>query len=404
MAAHDTILVINCGSSSIKFAVFSAGGNLRRIVSGEAGGIGTDAASLRTRDAGGGTPQHSSALFSDHKAALAEVVRAIATRSDTAGIMAVGHRVVHGGEQCDCPVEVTPAIEERLRKLAPLAPLHLPHNLSGIAAARELHPGLPQIACFDTAFHRTLPRLATLLPLPRDLREAGIRRYGFHGLSYEYVVADLRRRGVNLERERIIIAHLGNGASMCALLHGRSVETTMGFSTLAGLVMGTRCGDLDPGVVLYLLSERGLDHEQIEALLYQRSGLLGVSGTTSDMRELLAHQSDPAAREAIDLFCYRARHHLVALTAALNGLDRIVFTGGIGANAPEVRDRICVGLSYLGVTLDVAANSVNAAIISEPNASVTVEVVGSDEELMIAKHVVGLRNHKASTLEAGHHG
>lgn len=404
MAAHDTILVINCGSSSIKFAVFSAGGNLHRIMSGEAGGIGTGAGSLRIRDAGGGTPQRSSALFSDHKTALAEVVRAVAKRSDTARILAVGHRVVHGGEECDCPVEVTPALEERLRKLAPLAPLHLPHNLSGIAAARELHPGLPQIACFDTAFHRTLPRLATLLPLPRDLRESGIRRYGFHGLSYEYVVADLRARGIDLERERIIIAHLGNGASMCALLHGRSVETTMGFSTLAGLMMGTRCGDLDPGVVLYLLSERGLGHEQIEALLYQRSGLLGVSGTTSDMRELLSNQSSRDAREAVDLFCYRARQHLVALTAALSGLDRIVFTGGIGANAPEVRRRILSGLSYLGVALYDTANSANAAVISERSARVAVEVLASDEELMIARHVMSLRDGRTSAPEGSRDG
>jgi acetate kinase len=277
----------------------------------------------------------------------------------------------------------------RLRELVPLAPLLQPHNLAGIAAVRAVRPDLAQIACFDTAFHHTLPRLARLFALPRDLHEAGIRRYGFHGLSYEYVVEALRRRNIDLDRERIIVAHLGNGASMCALRGGRSVETTMGFSTLAGLMMGTRSGDLDPGVVLYPLTRKGLSPADILTLLYQQSGLRGVSGMTSDMRELLARRSESAAGEAVDLFCYRARHHLAALTAAIGGLDRIVFTGGIGAHAPEIRQGICAGLAYLGVTVDASANTTCAPTISAPHAPVTVKVLASDEEVMIVATYCG---------------
>jgi acetate kinase len=256
-----------------------------------------------------------------------------------------------------------------------------------MAAVRAVRPQLAQFASFDTAFHHGLPRLAQLMALPREMHASGIRRYGFHGLSYEYVVEHLRRNGVNLESERIIVAHLGNGASMCALRQGRSVETTMGFSTLAGLMMGTRCGDLDPGVVLYLLKERGLGVSDLETLLYKRSGLLGVSGRASDMSELLAQQGEAAAREAVDLFCYVARHHLAALTATLGGLDRLVFTGGIGANAPEVRARICQNLGYLGISLDDEANCAGRPAISAPGAAVAVDIVSTDEELVIARHV-----------------
>jgi acetate kinase len=302
-------------------------------------------------------------------------------------IEAVGHRIVHGGLDCDCPLMVTPAVEKRLRGLIPLAPLHQPHNLAGIAAVRTARPRLPQIACFDTAFHRSLPRPATLTSLPRELYEDGIRRYGFHGLSYEYIVDALRREGVDVDRERIIVAHLGNGASMCALRGGQSIETTMGFSTLAGLPMGTRCGDLDPGIVLYLLAEKGMSVERVQRLLYEESGLLGVSGLSRNMQDLLAKAAEPAAAAAVELFCYQARRHLAALTAPLGGLDRLVFTGGIGANAPAVRAQICAGLAHLGIVLDAERNVAGGRRIAADTSRVAVEALPTDEELMIARHV-----------------
>lgn len=387
MSPDTVILVINCGSSSLKFAIFASDPTLPRLYSGAVERIGMGQSRFHVEDKAGSTVLDATEAIADHTTALARVLAALEERLKAPRLCAVGHRVVHGGEDCDCPLPVTEALEERLTRLIPLAPLHLPHNLAGIAAVRQARPDLPQIACFDTSFHHGLPRLAQLVPLSRELWETGIRRYGFHGLSYEFVVDHLRRDGVDIEAERVIVAHLGNGASMCALHQGRSVETTMGFSTVAGLMMGTRCGDIDPGVVLYLLKQIGLSANEVETLLYQRSGLLGISGLTSDMRELLAHQDEPAAREAVDLFCYRVRHHLAALTAVLGGLDRVVFTGGIGANAPEVRARICGNLRYLGVVLDSDANNAGRRIVSEPKAAVTVEIVSTDEELMIARHV-----------------
>jgi acetate kinase len=282
---------------------------------------------------------------------------------------------------------VTAALEARLRRLIPLAPLHQPHNLAGIAAVRGARRGLPQVACFDTAFHHTMPRLATLTGLPRALRDEGVRRYGFHGLSYEYVVDALRRAGTDVDNERIVVAHLGNGSSMCALKGGRSIETTMGFSTLAGLPMGSRCGDLDPGIILYLLAEKGMSVERLERLLYEESGLLGVSGRSRDMQDLLACASEPAAVEAVEFFCYQARRHVAALTAALGGLDRLVFTGGMGANAPAVRAGICTDLAYLGIALDAERNADGARIVSAASGTVAVEAFATDEELVIARHV-----------------
>jgi acetate kinase len=281
---------------------------------------------------------------------------------------------------------VTAAEEARLRRLIPFAPLHQPHNLAGIAAVRAARPELPQVACFDTAFHHGLPRLATLMALPRELHGQGVRRYGYHGLSYEYVVSALRDEGVDVDRERIVVAHLGNGASMCAVKAGRSVETSMGVSTLAGLPMGTRCGDLDPGIILYLLAERRMSAAGIERLLYEESGLLGLSGTSRNMQDLLAQRDDPAAAEAIDYFCYRVRAHLAMLTAALEGLDRVVFTGGIGANASAIRKEICDGLGYLGIAVDPKRNADGAGIVSAESSPVIVEARRTDEELMIARH------------------
>lgn len=383
----DAILVINCGSSSIKFALFSDEAGLHRFFSGAVERIGLPRGRFHASGSGGENLVERQATLANHYEALELLVGATKELLADRSLFAVGHRVVHGGAACDCPHVVTPELEARLRRLIPLAPLHLPHNLEGIAALCGIQPNLPQIACFDTAFHHGLPAVARITTLPREFREDGVRRYGFHGLSYEYVVETLRERSVDVERERIIVAHLGSGASMCALRHGRSLETTMGFSTLAGLMMGTRSGDLDPGAVLYLMTEKGLDAASVQSLLYQRSGLLGVSGVSSDMRELLARPDDPPAQEAVDLFCYRARQHLAGLTAPLGGLDRLVFTGAIGANAAEIRARICDGLSYLGITLDKDANRAGAATISTPGAAVIVEKMLSDEEHMIARHV-----------------
>lgn len=387
MSPDVAILVINCGSSSLKFAILASDPTLPRLYSGAVERIGIGQSRFHVADGHGTTVLDATEIIADHASALARVLAAFEERLKAPRLCAVGHRVVHGGEDCDCPLPVTGALVRHLTRLIPLAPLHLPHNLAGITAVRRARPDLAQIACFDTAFHHGLPRLAQLVPLSRELRETGIRRYGFHGLSYEYVVQRLREDGVDIDAERVIIAHLGNGASMCALRHGRSVETTMGFSTIAGLMMGTRCGDIDPGVVLYLLKQAGLGADQVETLLYEQSGLLGISGLSSDMAELLARQDEPAAREAVDLFCYRARHHLAALTAVLGGLDRVVFTGGIGANASDVRARICRNLGYLGIVLDTGANNAGRRIVSAPNAAVTVEIVATDEELMIARHV-----------------
>jgi acetate kinase len=400
VSSGTAILVINSGSSSVKFALFAAEHRLPRLFAGALERIGLPLGRLRVEDSTGKFLVEDQVSLASHRDALELLLTTLKDRLATLTLLAVGHRVVHGGADCDCPLPVTRELEARLRRLIPLAPLHQPHNLAGISAIREIDQNLLQIACFDTAFHHNLPRLARLTGLPRAHQDGGIRRYGFHGLSYEYAVEALREQNVNVEQERLVIAHLGNGASMCALRDGRSVETTMGFSTLAGLMMGTRSGDLDPGAVLYLMTENGLDADAVQNLLYKQSGLLGVSGISSDMRELLNRCDEPAAQEAIELFCYRARQHLAALTASLGGIDRLVFTGGIGANAFEIRERICQGLAYLGLRLDNTANRANAPTISAHGAAVTVQTLVSDEEHMIARHVLRLSANPAKRREA----
>ena len=381
------ILVINCGSSSVKFAVFTSERSPLRFWSGSIDRISVANTRFHIVDNQGQTVIDQADPIADHETALAQVLDTIDRRASQLALAAVGHRIVHGGADCDCPVIVTSAVEARLQQLVPLAPLHQPHNLAGIAAVRKTRPSLSQIACFDTAFHHDLPRLATLTALPRAFYGEGVRRFGFHGLSYEYIVDALRRSGVDVDHERIVIAHLGNGASMCAVSGGRSVETTMGFSTLAGLPMGTRCGDLDPGIVLYLLKAKGMTVERVEHLLYEESGLLGVSGVTSNMQDLLSRPDTQTAIEAVEVFCYQARRHLAALTATLGGLDRVVFTGGIGANAPIVRAKICAGLEYLDLKLDEARNASNDPIVSAHSSRVAVQALPTDEELTIARHV-----------------
>lgn len=385
--ATNAMLVINSGSSSVKFALFADDDSLSRLWSGTVERIGLADGHIRATDAAGTVVLDETQTFADHDAALTLLMETIERDPSGSRLAAVGHRVVHGGPDGDGPAVVTAALEAKLRQLVPLAPLHQPHNLAGIAAVRRARAGLPQVACFDTAFHRTLPRLATLIALPRRFWDEGIRRYGFHGLSYEYVVDALRRRSVAVDKERIVVAHLGNGASMCALKGGRSVETTMGFSTLAGLPMGTRCGDLDPGIVLYLIAEKGMTVEQVQHLVYEESGLLGVSGLSRNMQDLLGLIAEPVASEAVELFCYQARRHLAALTAELGGLDRLVFTGGIGANAAVVRATICDGLGYLGIELDPERNMNGDRLISTDGGRVEVEAFATDEEWVIARHV-----------------
>jgi len=300
-------------------------------------------------------------------------------------LVGVGHRVVHGGLEYTAPVRVEPATLKALERLIPLAPLHQPHNLAPIARLLERAPDLPQVACFDTSFHRTNPDVAQRFALPAELHDAGVQRYGFHGLSYEYIAAEFPRVDAKAAAAKTSVLHLGNGSSMCAMDAGRSVATTMGFSPADGLPMGTRCGALDPGVILYLMDERKMDARAIERLLYSESGLLGVSGISSDMRTLLA-SSAPSARLAIDVYVYRIRRELGSLAAALGGLDAIVFTGGIGENAPAIRERVCRDAAWLGVELAAAANGGGGPRISTPGSRVSAWVVPTNEEVMIARH------------------
>ncbi len=402
MTSEQTILVINCGSSSIKFALFANEPLLPRLWAGAVEGIGLPGSRFHAIDGGGNNVIDETQVIPDHARALRLLLEMLAEHQPGIIPVAIGHRVVHGGADCDCPLPVNEVLLAKLRRLIPLAPLHLPHNLAGIAAMRGARPDLPQIACFDTAFHHGLPRLARMTGLPRRFEEEGIRRYGFHGLSYEYVMDELQRRhGPDVADQRIIVAHLGNGASMAAIEHGRCVETTMGFSTLGGLPMGTRSGDLDPGILLYLLVEKAMTAARVQHLLYEESGLLGLSGRSRDMQVLLAAAGSEAAAEAIDFFCYRARKQLAALTASLGGLDRLVFTGGIGANAPAVRAGIVAGLSYLGLDLDLRGNEQNVSNISAPESAVAIEAFATDEELMIARHVRGVLAEQRPVAQEG---
>lgn len=389
-AGHEmrrpAILVLNAGSSSLKFALFDAEQGGARIAGGTVAGIATESARFTWTGMGAAKEMVRNAAFPDHSAALDAVISEVCSERIAALPVAVGHRVAHGGPDCDCPEEVTADLLARLRGLVPLAPLHLPHNIAGIEAIAALRPGLLQIACFDTAFHNGLPRVARMTGLPREMETAELRRYGFHGLSYEYIVGALTREGVDVEGERLIVAHLGNGASLAAIRGGRSIETTMGFSPISGVPMGTRSGDIDPGLILHLQKEAGLSPADLGNLLRTRSGLLGLSGESRDMRVLI-ERHDAAAAEAIKYFCYHVRRHLVALTAPLEGLDRLIFTGGIGANAAPVRELIGAGLGYLGVRIDHEANLAGQKTISPPGAPVIVEVRQTDEEQMIADHV-----------------
>jgi len=383
------VLTINAGSSSIRFSVFRVARPPVRELSGRIERIGLpDAAISVTREGGPDVPRRTIQAV-DHAACLEPLIRLLEQEADLATLIAVGHRVVHGGMRYDRPQRLTPEVLAEMRRLGPYNPGHFPAQIGLIEAFGRRFPSLPQVACFDTAFHRTVPRVARLLPLPRRYDAAGVRRYGFHGLSYAWLMRELARLGRPGEAGgRVILAHLGNGSSMAAVRGGRSIDTTMGFTPTAGLMMSTRTGDLDPGVFAYLARTEGMTVERFQRMINAESGLLGVSETSSDMRDLLAREAhDVRAAEAVALFCYDARKWIGALSAVLEGLDTLVFSGGIGENAPEIRSRICAGLEFLGVRLDETRNAAGAAVISAADAAVTVRVIRTDEEAEIARGV-----------------
>jgi acetate kinase len=400
------ILVVNAGSSSIKFSAYCAedGRSAALQFKGQVEGIGsaphmaayrTDGTKIAERRWPGGSGL-------GHEAVFGVLTGWIKEHLDQVPV-AVGHRIVHGGLRFAGPVRIDQDVLGALDALCPLAPLHQPHNLAAVRAIAAIAPSLPQVACFDTAFHHSQPEVARRFALPRALDDAGVRRYGFHGLSYEYIASALRLRAPAVACGRIIVAHLGAGASLCAMRDGKSVDTTMGFTALDGLPMATRCGALDPGVILYLLRDRGMNADGVEDLLYHRSGLLGVSGLSGDMRELLASEAT-RAKEAVDLFVYRICREIGALAATLDGLDGLVFTAGIGEHSPEIRRMVCERSRWLGVRLDLAANERSEECISVPDSRVSAWAIPTDEQLMIVRHtikVLGIDTANPSLVSAG---
>lgn len=384
---QEPILVINAGSSSIKFSVFetTADRGLLAGAHGQVEGIGTSPR-LDVADAQGKKLANEAVGAGDHEAAIAAIHEWFAAHvGNEAGFSGIGHRIVHGGLTYSEPILINERVLSDLAALVPLAPLHQPHNIAAIRAVAAVAPKVPQVGCFDTAFHRSQPAIAQEFALPRELTAKGVRRYGFHGLSYEYIVSAIPNVAPECVDAKIVVAHLGNGASMCAIDKGSSVATTMGFTAVDGLPMGTRTGALDPGVILYLLQNERMDAHGIEQLIYQHSGLLGVSGISSDMRTLLA-SSAPAAKEAVDLFVYRIGRELGSLAAALGGLNGLIFTGGIGEHAAEIRARVCKDSRWLGVVLDEDANARHGPRISSSGSSASVWVVPTDENMMIGRH------------------
>ncbi len=385
---EDAIVVLNAGSSSIKFSLFvMRGEDLDLDVRGQIEGIYT-APHFAAKDREGRTINEKSwpeGTKLGHEGSLDHLVAFLRGELAEHRLVGVGHRVVHGGLDYTQPVRLDAKVLAILEKFIPLAPLHQPHNLAPIRIMLERRPELPQVACFDTSFHRSNPEIAQMFALPAELHEAGVRRYGFHGLSYEYIASVLPKYDTKASGGRCIVLHLGNGASMCAIKGSRSVASTMGFTAVEGLPMGTRSGSLDPGVVLFLMDMRGMDARAIEKLLYNQSGLLGVSGISSDMRTLLS-SDEPRARLAVDLYLYRIRREMGSLAAALGGLDAIVFTGGIGENAVPIRESVCRDAGWLGVELDTSANAHGGPRISTAGARVSAWVIPTNEELMIARH------------------
>lgn len=381
------ILAFNGGSSTLRIAVFTRAGPPGAALRSKVEGIGTAQAILHLSDQADGRKTQPIAA-ADHASAVEQVVRQLASAGQVTNVAGVGHRIVQGRSHVE-PQRITPALLSELRASAPLAPEHLTAELAVINAALERFPGVPQLACFDTSFHRTMPRVATLLPIPRRLQADGVQRYGYHGLSYQYLLTALEQLGDPTARSgRVILAHLGNGASITAVRDGRSVDTSMALTPAAGLMMGTRTGDVDPGLLYFLSTHHGMSAAEIHRMANHASGLLGVSETSADMRDLLSREvSDQRAAEAIALFCYQVQKWIGAFVAVLGGLDTLVFTGGIGENAPVIRGRICRELNCFGIDLDAAANGVTAAVISAANSRVTVRVIPADEEQVIATEV-----------------
>ncbi|MBR9844226.1 MAG: acetate/propionate family kinase [Rhodobacteraceae bacterium] len=377
--SQEAILTLNAGSSSIKYALYGTKIDRPLIAKGLIDRIGQ---APEHHDADGDTVLSSGG--NDHKAALSWLTDTLQSRFPTLNIIAAGHRVVHGGQDFSGPTKITPQAIEKIAALSSLAPAHQPHNLAGIEAISAVWPDLPQVACFDTAFHRTQPRLAQLFAIPRDLSDEGVLRYGFHGLSYDYIASRLPDILSEEDRHRVIVLHLGHGASLCAMKDGKSIATSMGFTALDGLMMGKRCGAIDPGVIFYLQRDKGLSAADAETLLSSQSGLLGVSGgLSSDMRDLAASDA-PAAQEAIDLFIYRCVSQIGAKAAALGGVDAIVFTAGIGEHDAAVRKGVIEGCGWLGASLDVVANEANETVISTTDSKVKTLVIPTDEERVIA--------------------
>ncbi len=389
-ASHaGSILVINGGSSTLKFALFRDGAIPVRELSGSIDPIGSPEGTLTWTCEGTGTAESQRLKAPDHVACIEPLIACIKDRLTDNALAAIGHRVVHGGPHYRAPQCVTPDVTQELRRLSPYDPEHLPVEIQLIEAFGSRYPHVPQVACFDTAFHRDMPRVARLLPIPRRYEQLGLQRYGFHGLSYAYLMRELSRVGRPGEADgRIILAHLGNGASMAAVKQGQPVDTTMGFTPTSGLPMSRRSGDLDPGLVAYLARTEGMSADQFHKMVNTESGLLGVSETSSDMRDLLKQeQHDPRAAEAVALFCYQAKKWIGTLTATLGGLDTLVFTAGIGEHSPVIRARICDGLEFLGVALDTARNENGEPVISKEGGNVTVRVMHTDEESEIARSV-----------------
>jgi acetate kinase len=389
----EAVLTVNAGSSSLKFSLYRVDSDrLSLALEGAIEGIGT-APHMTAEDAAGKVlaDRRWQDAGMDHAAFFREVGSWLREQLGETRLLGVGHRVVHGGTEFTAPVRIDDAVMAKLEKLCPLAPLHQPHNLAGIRAVAAAQPDLPQVACFDTAFHRAHPELADWFALPRRFHDDGIRRYGFHGLSYEYIARTLPSVAPELADARVVVAHLGSGASMCAMQAGRSMDSTMGFTALDGLPMGTRCGALDPGVVLHLIRAYGMDADAIEAMLYHDCGLKGVSGVSNDMRDLLA-SDDPHAAQAVGLFVWRIARELGALAAVLGGLDGIVFTAGIGERSPEIRAKACERAAWLGVELDPGANQSGGPRISTSASKVAVFAIPTDEEQMIARHTLAVLN------------
>ncbi|MEX1185224.1 MAG: acetate/propionate family kinase [Gemmatimonadaceae bacterium] len=379
------VLTLNAGSSSIRFAVYEVADTPGRRLDGKIDRIGVSGTNLMVNDPAG-TPQVPRRLAAaDHRTAVGFLLDWLEAHPVFASVKAAGHRVVHGMKHSD-PERVTPKLLAELHRITPYAPDHLPREIGLIEALRKRYPTLPQVVCFDTAFHRTMPRVARLLPIPRRYAAKGVERYGFHGLSYAYLMEELGRLDSAATKGRVILAHLGNGASLAAVRHGKSIDTSMGFTPTAGLVMSTRSGDLDPGLIYYLARTERMTAARFQQMVNQESGLLGVSAISADLRDLLAREAaDARAAEAVALFCYQVRKWIGAFAATLGGVDTVVFAGGIGENAPVIRKRICDGLEFLGIVLDSKRNARNAPLISRDGGRVNVRVIRTDEELMIAR-------------------